>query len=186
MLIVASTWEDGKPPASAQFFATWLAESAKDFRVGSLLLSRSEFCVFGVGSKAYGDSFNGVARDFGEQMRELGAKEMIGVCEGDVDGGDIDGVFDDWCERVVKYLKGGVFEANDGVECGDQSSEVDSDDVDSEIVDLEDIAGKAPSRKSVPVVETNSKFDGKKEMVTPVIRANLEKQVYLLPFVTFI
>ena len=25
VLIVASTWEDGKPPASAQFFATWLA-----------------------------------------------------------------------------------------------------------------------------------------------------------------
>ncbi|XVE94717.1 hypothetical protein REPUB_Repub02eG0032800 [Reevesia pubescens] len=47
------------------------------------------------------------------------------------------------------------------------------------IVDLEDIAGKGPWwKKAVNVAETNGKSDGKREMVTPVIRANLEKQGY--------
>ncbi|KAF7829677.1 S-adenosyl-L-methionine-dependent tRNA 4-demethylwyosine synthase [Senna tora] len=190
VLIVASTWEDGKPPPSAKFFATWLAESAKDFRVGSLLLSKCRFSVFGVGSRAYGATFNAVARDFARQMKALGASEILPVWEGDVDGGDVDGVFDLWCAKIAGFLKGtvlengGVSESSFGGECNAPSleeSEEDSDgenDMKSEIVDLEDIAGKAPSRKSVPVVETNGKLDGQREMVTPVIRANLEKQGY--------
>lgn len=191
VLIVASTWEDGKPPPSAKFFATWLAESAKDFRVGSLLLSKCKFSVFGVGSRAYGATFNAVARDFAKQMRALGAMEMLPVWEGDVDRGDVDGIFDQWCAKVVGLLKGavlengGVLEFSVGGECNPQSPEESEEDSDAEngmeldIVDLEDIAGKAPSRKSVSAVETNGKLNGKREMVTPVIRANLEKQVCL-------
>lgn len=186
VIIVASTWEDGKPPPSAKFFATWLAESAKDFRVGSLLLSRCKFSIFGVGSRAYGATFNAVAWDLAKQMRALGATEMLPLCEGDVDIGDIDGVFDLWCAKVVRILKGAglengrVFESSVGGESNAQRLE-DSDeenDAESEIVDLEDIAGTAPSRKSVPVVEAYGNLDGKREMVTPVIRANLEKQGY--------
>ncbi|KAE8731361.1 hypothetical protein F3Y22_tig00002840pilonHSYRG01133 [Hibiscus syriacus] len=74
---------------------------------------------------------------------------MVPVGEGDVDGGALESIFDEWSQRG------------------------------EDIVDLEDIAGKGPSRKkSVNVVETNGKLDGKREMVTPVIRANLEKQGY--------
>ncbi|XP_061358067.1 S-adenosyl-L-methionine-dependent tRNA 4-demethylwyosine synthase isoform X1 [Gastrolobium bilobum] len=189
LLVVASTWEDGKPPPGSRFFATWLAESAKDFRVGSLLLSRCQFAVFGVGSRAYGDTFNAVARDLAKQMKALGATEVVPLCEGDVDGdADVDGVFDLWCDKVVGFLKGGGggFKNGGAVvggECGVvSSSEEDSDvesEVESEIVDLEDIAGKAPSRKSVATVEgTNGKLNGRREMVTPVIRANLVKQGY--------
>ena len=54
----------------------------------------------------------------------------------------------------------------------DEEEEEDSND----IVDLEDIAGKAPSRKN-GVVKVTKRGDGKKEMVTPVIRASLTKQV---------
>ncbi|KAJ1388410.1 tRNA wybutosine-synthesis [Sesbania bispinosa] len=160
LLLVASTWEDGKPPPASRFFATWLADSAEDFRVGSLLLSRCKFAVFGVGSRAYGDSFNAVAKDLAKQMRALGATEILPICEGDVDGADVDGVFDRWCEKL--------------------ESDVEESDVESEIVDLEDIAGKAPSRKKTvaSVEETNGKLNGKREMVTPVIRANLVKQGY--------
>ncbi|KAE8100229.1 hypothetical protein FH972_018151 [Carpinus fangiana] len=191
VLIVASTWEDGKPPQNAKFFSNWLSESAEDFRVGSLLLSRCKFAVFGVGSQAYGAAFNAVARDFSRRLKALGAKEILPVWEGDVDSGDIDEVFGAWSAKVVGVLKGGVVE-NGGVLCsevGDDSDAVsvgvsDEDEgsedggTGSEIVDVEDIAGKGPSRKTATVAETNGRLNGKKEMVTPVIRASLEKQGY--------
>jgi tRNA wybutosine-synthesizing protein 1 len=193
VLIVASTWEDGKPPQNAKFFSNWLSESAEDFRVGSLLLSRCKFSVFGVGSQAYGATFNAVARDFSRRMRALGAKEILPVWEGDVDSGDIDEVFGAWSAKVVGVLKGDVVE-NGGVLCSEVGGESDAESVGgsdedegsedggtgSEIVDVEDIAGKGPSRKMVTVAETNGRLNGKKEMVTPVIRASLEKQVCLV------
>lgn len=188
VLIVASTWEDGKAPASAKFFANWLAESADDFRVGSLLLSNCNFAVFGLGSGAYGATFNSVARDFSKQMRAMGAREVLPVWEGDVDSGDVDEVFDAWSVKVVGFLKrGGVVEngggevlvsESDGESVGEDE---DSGDEGSDIVDVEDIAGKAPLRKktvTVTVAETNGKLNGKKDMVTPAIRASLEKQGY--------
>ncbi|KAK2660526.1 hypothetical protein Ddye_007059 [Dipteronia dyeriana] len=196
ILIVASSWEDGKPPETAKFFVDWLAESANDFRVGSLLLSRCKFAVFGVGSKAYEKSFNVVARDLSKKMRELGASEVLPVFEGDVDGGELDLVFEDWSKRVVAVLKGsgeddhvgnGSVESVVGVESddfdddggADDDDDDDDDEVESEMVDLEDIAGKGPSRRSMDVAETNGKVsNGKRDMVTPVIRASLEKQGY--------
>ncbi|THG23584.1 hypothetical protein TEA_005009 [Camellia sinensis var. sinensis] len=185
VLIVASTWEHGKPPPSGGFLANWLAESAEDFRVGSLLLSKCRFAVFGVGSKAYGETFNAVAREFSKRMRALGAAELLAVGEGDVDGGELDEVFDGWTKKLIEVLKGGFLE--NGVRGWNESdSEMissDGDDDDGEengeesgIVDLEDIAGKAPSRKSKTVIQSNGKLNGEKEMVTPVIRASLEKQ----------
>ncbi|KDP38500.1 hypothetical protein JCGZ_04425 [Jatropha curcas] len=192
VIIVASTWEDGKPPSNANFFSNWLAESADDFRVGSLLLTNCKFAVFGVGSRAYGDTFNAVAKDFSRRLRELGANEILTVGEGDVDGGELDGFFEEWSEKVVGILKGGRVENGEVFINGCIGSESDnenivdefgSDDdenvgVESGIVDLEDIAGKGPTRKFNAVVETNGKLNGQKEMVTPVIRANLEKQGY--------
>ncbi|XP_045791656.1 S-adenosyl-L-methionine-dependent tRNA 4-demethylwyosine synthase [Trifolium pratense] len=191
LLIVASTWEDGKPPPAYRFFADWLAESSEDFRVGSLLLSKCRFAVFGVGSRGYGETFNAVGKEIVKRMKALGGAEMIPLFEGDVDGGDVDEVFDKWCVKVVELLKGGGGEDGGDLENGEEecgvlsSDEEESDDeeeeeVESDIVDLEDIAGKAPSRKSVATVaETNGKLNGgKKQMVTPVIRANLVKQGY--------
>ncbi|KAL5777995.1 hypothetical protein ACOSP7_010921 [Xanthoceras sorbifolium] len=191
VLIVASTWDDGKPPEAAKFFTDWLTESANDFRVGSLLLSRCKFAVFGVGSRAYEKTFNVVARDVSKKMRELGAAEVLPVSEGDVDGGELDVVFEDWSKRVVAVLKGNeddhvgnvsvesvVGMESDDFDDGDDDDD-DEEEVESEMVDLEDIAGKGPSRRSMNVAETNGKVkDGKKDMVTPVIRASLEKQGY--------
>lgn len=194
VLIVASTWEEGKPPDNAAFFTSWLSESAADFRVGSLLLSHCQFAVFGVGSSAYGATFNAVAKDLSKKFKALGAKEMISVTLGDVDGGELDGIFEIWSNRVIEKLRGcgglsedeGLF--NGGVSDGESS--VDGFESDEEedgesnggtepvVVDLEDIAGKGPSRKSSSLVsETNGRVNGKRDMVTPVIRASLEKQV---------
>jgi tRNA wybutosine-synthesizing protein 1 len=124
-------------------------------------------------------------------MKALGGAEMIPLFEGDVDGGDVDEVFDKWCVKVVELLNGGGGDGGDlengEEECGvlssdEEESDEEEEEVESDIVDLEDIAGKAPSRKSVATMEeTNGKLNGgKKEMVTPVIRANLVKQVYCI------
>jgi tRNA wybutosine-synthesizing protein 1 len=189
IIIIASTWEDGKPPQNAKFFANWLAESADDFRVGSLMLSECKFAVFGVGSRAYGETFNAVAKDFSRRLRDLGAKEVVGVGEGDVDGGELDGVFEEWSGRLARVLKGESVEngevCGNGVVVIDESDDDEEDGgVESDIIDLEDIAGKGPSRRSLVVAQSNGKLNGEngklngqKEMVTPVIRASLEKQV---------
>lgn len=38
VIVVASTWENGRAPKNASFLAQWLAESSEDFRVGSGIL----------------------------------------------------------------------------------------------------------------------------------------------------
>lgn len=186
-----STWEDGTPPSSGRFFGNWLSESVSDFRVGNLLLSGVKFAVFGVGSKMYDQTYNVVGREFSKGMRALGGTEVLGFCQGDVDGGQLDEVFDEWSRNVVGVLKGGV-EGNGGYVCDASDEEVvdeDDDDYDDDeeeggegredgIVDLEDIAGRGPSRNFVvEVKKVNGKVNGEKEMVTPVIRASLVKQV---------
>lgn len=92
----------------------------------------------------------------------------------------------------MEVLKGGGLGEN-GAPLDDQSesefSEEEEDEVDSGIVDLEDIAGKGPSRKSDGVAKVNGIVDGElksgeKEMVTPVIRASLQKQVDSIIYVS--
>ncbi|KAF8024342.1 hypothetical protein BT93_F1509 [Corymbia citriodora subsp. variegata] len=191
VLMVASTWEDGKPPENGRFLANWLGESAADFRVGALLLSRCKFAVFGVGSGAYGAHFNAVAKDLSVKMRALGAGEIMPLSLGDVDKGDVDGVFDIWSERLIAVLKGGedrnvILEngvgiggdSENGSDGGFESDEDEESGGETVVVDLEDIAGKGPSRKSGAVAQINGKANGTREMVTPVIRTSLEKQGY--------
>lgn len=203
-MIVASTWEDGGPPENGAFLVNWLAESAEDFRVGALVLKECKFAVFGVGSRSYGETYNAVARGISEKLRKLGASELVELGEGDVDEGDMDAVFDQWSKKIVGVLNGNLGENGQSFEnygvgseiegegeggFSEEEDEDDDDEVDdggeSSIVDLEDIAGKGPSRGSKMVIKANGEVNGKvsngvKEMVTPVIRANLEKQVHLL------
>lgn len=169
----------------------WLAESAEDFRVGALVLKECRFAVFGVGSLSYGETFNVVARDVAAKLRKLGARELVELEEGDVDLGDLDGVFDRWSQKILGVLSGNLGDNEQGLENfvavseseGEYSEEDDEDEVEeSDVVDLEDIAGKGPSRKSTMAAKANGNVNGhavsgEKEMVTPVIRANLEKQV---------
>uniref|UniRef100_A0A1J3C7N0 tRNA 4-demethylwyosine synthase (AdoMet-dependent) n=1 Tax=Noccaea caerulescens TaxID=107243 RepID=A0A1J3C7N0_NOCCA len=186
VIFIASTWDGGKPPQNGEFLVNWLSESAEDFRVGSLLLSECKFAVFGVGSRAYGESYNAVAKELSSRMVGLGGLEMIPVGEGDVDDGEVDSAFQEWCAGVIRALKGGseqesnVVLQNGAVENDDEyidtTDDEDDNNAEADIVDLEDIAGKAPSRKN-GVVKV-AKGDGKKEMVTPVIRASLTKQGY--------
>ncbi|KAL8261207.1 hypothetical protein R6Q59_025256 [Mikania micrantha] len=194
VLIIASTWEDGNPPSNGVFLSKWLSESAEDFRVGSLLLNKCKFAVFGVGSRAYGDSFNAVGRGFSRKMRSLGGVEILPLREGDVDEGDIDKEFGVWSEEVIRVLKMGELRGNGSAFTGENGGELmngsdyDEDDDDdyedegngleSDIIDLEDIAGKSLSKKDMGLITNNGKKNGEKVMVTPVIRASLTKQGY--------
>lgn len=185
VIFIASTWDGGKPPQNGEFLVNWLSESAEDFRVGSLLLSECKFAVFGVGSRAYGESYNAVAKELSSRMVGLGGLEMIRVGEGDVDDGEVDSAFQEWSAGVIKALTGGYeLETNAVLQNGavenddeyiDTTDDEDDNHAEADIVDLEDIAGKAPSKRNGVVKVT--KGDGKKEMVTPVIRASLTKQV---------
>lgn len=124
-------------------------------------------------------------------MRALGAVEMLPVCEGDVDGTELDEAFDFWSSKVIEGLKGnlkgngGFVGGVSGVDSEEETFDGSDDDddeeeengLDSGVVDLEDIAGKFASRKSGVETKSNGKLNGEKEMVTRVIRASLEKQV---------
>ncbi|XP_073022539.1 S-adenosyl-L-methionine-dependent tRNA 4-demethylwyosine synthase-like [Primulina eburnea] len=193
VVIVASTWEDGGPPQNGSFLVNWLTESADDFRVGALVLKDCKYAVFGVGSRSYVETYNDVARGVSEKLRKLGATEIVELGEGDTDEGDLDEVFDAWSDKVVGVLKGLVGENRGHFENGGIGSQIEGevefsdsdeeDDLESGVVDLEDIAGKGPSRKSKIGTIANGKVNGEvvngeKEMVTPVIRASLQKQGY--------
>lgn len=140
-----------------------------------------KFAIFGVGSASYGDTFNAAARDFSKWLKALGAKELLPICKGDVDTGDLDIVFNAWGVKVVKVLKGEVEEesyTNGFDEEFDEMDELDEiDGMESAEVDIEDIAGKAPDRNLLLHKSGLNGENGVKEMVTPIIRSSLEKQV---------
>ncbi|KAK3145922.1 hypothetical protein QOZ80_3BG0259260 [Eleusine coracana subsp. coracana] len=188
LLLVLPTHDAGAPPPAAAFLARWLEESAADFRAGALLLSGLRFAVFGVGSRAYGETFNTAARNFSRWLRALGAVEVVPLGEGDVDGGDLEAVFEEWSGRVLRVVKGeevadGVNGESDGLDVLEEEESDDDEEeemVDGE-VDMEDIAGKALGRRQNGKVEgglMKGGENGPRDMVTPIIRTSLEKQGY--------
>jgi len=198
LLLVIPTHDGGAPPPSAAFLSRWLEESAADFRAGALLLSGLRFAVFGVGSQVYGETFNAASRSFSRWLRALGAVEVVPLGEGDMDGGDLEAVFEEWSRRVLRVVKGeevgyGANEKSNGLDELELEGEDWDDDDEEEMVDgevdMEDIAGKAPARRKngnsegVPAngnlegVLANGAQNGVKDMVTPIIRTSLEKQV---------
>lgn len=113
---------------------------------------------------------------------------MVPLWEGDIDGGDLEAVFEEWSRRVLRVVKGeevgnGANEKSNGLDELELEGE-DWDDDDEEMVDgevdMEDIAGKAPARRKNGTLEgvpANGVQNGVKDMVTPIIRTSLEKQV---------
>lgn len=59
-VFIISTYVDGNPPESAQWFYKWLEEASNDFRVQKSLLQDLEYAVFGLGNSLYEDNFNRV------------------------------------------------------------------------------------------------------------------------------
>jgi hypothetical protein len=147
-------------------------------------------------------------------MSDLGASKLIDRGEGDEDEGVVDEKFKEWTEKLVKKLhsfnesplqasreeEGNFEDELDGDDEDDFDEDEDGDgkeNMEEELVDVEDIAGKInmsdgkgivllvngkqklyrrkDQSKVVPNLENGNQEP--KEMVTPTIRANLEKQV---------
>lgn len=106
-----------------------------------------------------------------------------------MDGGDLEAVFEEWSGKVLRVVKGeevcddskGESNGLDELELeGEESDEDDEEEVLDGEIDMEDIAGKAPARKQNGKLDgglTNGGENGVKDMVTPIIRTSLEKQV---------
>ncbi|KAI5057384.1 hypothetical protein GOP47_0027399 [Adiantum capillus-veneris] len=210
VIFIASTWDNGAVPLHASFFGRWLEESAADFRVGAQLLIGCKYAVFGVGSKAYGSSYNLVARLWDQYMEELGASKILDRGEGDEDEGYVEHRFKVWKEQLVDKLKSSTMletqgvslkkeeenhsDASDEFFTDDDSEEVTKEDTREAVVDVEDVVGKlTPSQNGSAKGGKGQVFKRRnfnresidhaddsqlKEMVTPTIRSNLEKQGY--------
>lgn len=60
-MFIISTYVDGKPPESAEWFCKWLEEASNDFRVQKSLLNGLDYAVFGLGNSLYENRFNMVS-----------------------------------------------------------------------------------------------------------------------------
>ena len=60
-VFILSTYTDGAPPTSCQWFHQWLRESVDDFRVHKSLLTGLQFAVFGLGNSLYSSNYNRVS-----------------------------------------------------------------------------------------------------------------------------
>ncbi|KAG6555532.1 hypothetical protein Mapa_002767 [Marchantia paleacea] len=221
VIIIASTWSEGKAPKNGSYLLQWLDESSEDFRVGSGLLQNCSVAIFGVGSSVYGENFNAVAKAFESHLTALGAQLILASGEGDEDVGNVEEQFEIWSQSLVDHIRGtgagsviapsieNVLVSKENETLMEQMVEIydtDTDEEDKEnadtLVDLEDMAGalgstvntKDPKKKGfvrkgkknaqggqakkVEKYFQTSNGDDRKEMVTPVLRANLEKQGY--------
>lgn len=215
VIFVASTWENGSAPPHASFLGRWLEESAADFRVGSWLLSGCKYAVFGLGSRAYGSTYNLVARSWDRHMADLGATCILDRGEGDEDEGSVEQAFKEWADKLLRNLKS--FNASPAQEVSmakedadyseasddfytDEDVEEDKENLGEGLLDVEDVAGRLDAsqrhdnflsksgkrqvfrRKNPNNEAVNSEGEKQgadiKEMVTPIIRSNLEKQGY--------
>eukprot|EP00731_Ephydatia_muelleri_P023218 Em0015g801a len=92
-VFIISTYTDGSPPESANWFCQWLSDTACDFRVPKTFLSGLHYTVFGLGDSLYGENYNkwgraclsgsssGIDEDF-EAWKKAFAAEVFPVLEG--------------------------------------------------------------------------------------------------------
>lgn len=57
VLLICSTWLDGKPPVKAERLYSWLQDYSTDFRVSKNHLEHLQYSVFGLGAKIYESNF---------------------------------------------------------------------------------------------------------------------------------
>lgn len=107
VLIICSTWTDGKPPESCTFFFSFLQDFAHDYRVSKDLLKDVQFAIFGLGSAYYKDDYCKHLVAAQEHMTELGAESLCPLRMGD-DQTDLEPKFDKWEREMMAVLRHAV------------------------------------------------------------------------------
>jgi len=194
-IFILSTYTDGKPPPSGEWFCRWLSEAAVDERVGVLHLQGTRTAVLGLGNSQYGSSFNLVGLQASAQLAALGAALLLPFQAGDEDGEwALEAQFSRWAGRLVEALKkppGENMKNTKGSQPVEEEYETESEEEEEEEpefegsddgLDMEDIGGAAPPRRTKKAGGKDAEGElvpsGPKKMATPKLIASLTKQGY--------
>ncbi|EPR78621.1 Radical S-adenosyl methionine and flavodoxin domain protein [Spraguea lophii 42_110] len=148
VVIIVSTFFEGMPPRNGKQFYDDILDMKNDFRVGRGVFGHLKYSVFGLGSRAYKELFNVVAREMDRALYELGGKRIIKTEYGD-EYENMDNYFDSW---MKKFTKNYVEEIFDG----------ENEEYGNILDDIEDLGAGNNS----------------KEMATPSLKRALTKQGY--------
>eukprot|EP00299_Pterocystis_sp_00344_P019292 c9586_g1_i1.p1 GENE.c9586_g1_i1~~c9586_g1_i1.p1 ORF type:complete len:741 (-),score=144.70 c9586_g1_i1:38-2260(-) len=174
-VFILPTWENGQPPPNASWFCDWLRGARLDERFGSGYLSSLRYSVFGVGSSAYTENYNRVARQVDSWLMGLGAEKFVARGEGDQER-DAKQQFDTWASKVVRSLAQLSSETKPVPQVDEEQLDEDVSESEGseggdaeEGGDMEDMAGSSHKKAATTA---------SREMVSSVIRESLTKQGY--------
>ncbi|KAJ7387044.1 S-adenosyl-L-methionine-dependent tRNA 4-demethylwyosine synthase [Desmophyllum pertusum] len=109
-VFIVSTYVDGKPTGSTEWFYKWLEEASNDFRVQKSLLRGLDYAVFGLGDSLYEDRFNMVGKNVDKWLDLLSARRVFPFGMGDENvanskHGGTEEDFKFWSSEVLSHIK---------------------------------------------------------------------------------
>uniref|UniRef100_H2YWM4 tRNA 4-demethylwyosine synthase (AdoMet-dependent) n=1 Tax=Ciona savignyi TaxID=51511 RepID=H2YWM4_CIOSA len=110
VLFLISTYTDGTPPPSCEWFCRWLQDASNDFRVNKSLLSNMRFAIFGLGNSLYSDHYNTIGRNLDRWLHKLSATRIFPFTAGDENvvqskHGSIKLDFNAWKSEIISVLE---------------------------------------------------------------------------------
>ena len=99
LLLLCSTWSNGRLPENSHYFLEELEELVHDFRVSKDIMGKVQYAVFGLGGEIYGENFCTAAHSVHKALESLGGRSLMPPVCGD-DQSDLEQKFDNWCIRV--------------------------------------------------------------------------------------
>ena len=82
-VFLLSTYTDGAPPHSAEWFCRWLSEAVDDFRVHKSLLAGLNFAVFALGNSLYKQHYNTAGKNLFDWLSKLSGTPIYPLGLGD-------------------------------------------------------------------------------------------------------
>ncbi len=82
-MFLLSTYTDGVPPLTAEWFCRWVYEAADDFRVQKSFLTGVNFTVFALGHSLYDENYCLAGKNLFDRLSKLSAKPIYGLGLGD-------------------------------------------------------------------------------------------------------